>query len=185
MSLNKSFSSETSGRYARALFELAQESAQLETIEDNIKNMLKILKSNLDFKNYINDPTKSIYEQSEIINKISNIMNFSKIFKDFLSVIVLKRRIFYLHKIILSFLKLSSEKRGEVSAKLISSKALSAEELKKISSELSNIINTEINFDYRVDKNLIGGFKMQIGSLMVDTSIKNKLKNYEQQMLEN
>ncbi len=70
MSLNKSFSSETSGRYARALFELAQESAQLETIEDNIKNMLKILKSNLDFKSYINDPTKSIYEQSEIINKI-------------------------------------------------------------------------------------------------------------------
>ena len=48
-----------------------------------------------------------------------------------------------------------------------------------------HIINTEINFDYRVDKNLIGGFKMQIGSLMVDTSIKNKLKNYEQQMLEN
>ena len=42
-----------------------------------------------------------------------------------------------------------------------------------------------IKFDYKVDKNLIGGLKLQLGSFMIDTSIKNKLKKYEQQMLEN
>jgi len=41
-----------------------------------------------------------------------------------------------------------------------------------------------VAFNYKVDENLIGGLKMQIGSLMVDTSIKNKLKKYEQIMLE-
>ena len=39
-------------------------------------------------------------------------------------------------------------------------------------------------FDYKVDKNLIGGLKLQLGSFMIDTSIKNKLKKYEQVMLE-
>ena len=43
---------------------------------------------------------------------------------------------------------------------------------------------TTITLDYKVDENLIGGLKIQIGSLMVDTSIKNKLKKYEQIMLE-
>ena len=83
-----------------------------------------------------------------------------------------------------SFLNLVAVKRGELSAKLISSKNLSDEELKKISKELSKVINSEINFNYKVDESLIGGFQMQIGSLMIDTSLKNKLKKYEQLMLE-
>ena len=103
----------------------------------------------------------------------------------FLSILVTKRRIFFLKKIIVSFLKLSSEKRGELTAQLISSKNLTAEELKNISDELSKVVGSEINFDYKVDQNLIGGFKMQIGSLMIDTSIKNKLSKYKQIMLEN
>ena len=45
-------------------------------------------------------------------------------------------------------------------------------------------MGSEINFNYKVDQELIGGFKMQVGSLMIDTSIKNQLKKYEQVMLE-
>ena len=45
-------------------------------------------------------------------------------------------------------------------------------------------MKTTIAFDYKVDETLIGGLKMQLGSLMIDTSIKNKLKKYEQIMLE-
>ena len=56
--------------------------------------------------------------------------------------------------------------------------------MKNISVELSKTVDSEINFDYKIDKSLIGGFKMQIGSLMIDTSLKNKLKKYEQLMLE-
>ena len=84
-----------------------------------------------------------------------------------------------------NYLKLSALKRGELNAQLISSKVLSVEELKNISKELSKVIGSEINFEFKVDEDLIGGFKMQIGSLMIDTSIKNKLKQYEQTMLEN
>ena len=54
-----------------------------------------------------------------------------------------------------------------------------------MSKDLSKTIGSEINFNYKVDQSLIGGFKMQIGSLMIDTSIKSKLKKYEQTMLEN
>ena len=41
-----------------------------------------------------------------------------------------------------------------------------------------------IKFDYKIDKDLIGGLKLQLGSFMIDTSVKNKLKKYEQIMLE-
>ena len=42
-----------------------------------------------------------------------------------------------------------------------------------------------IKFDYKLDEDLIGGFKLQLGSFMIDTSIKSKLKKYEQAMIEN
>ena len=185
MSSNKSFSSETAVRYARAIFELAQENSELDSIEKKFKDLLLVYNSNKELENFVRNPTKSFENQIEVMNKISELMQFSKLLKDFLSILVTKRRIFFLKKIIVSFLKLSSEKRGELTAQLISSKNLTAEELKNISDELSKVVGSEINFDYKVDQNLIGGFKMQIGSLMIDTSIKNKLSKYKQIMLEN
>tara|TARA_B110001452_G_scaffold44143_1_gene33780 strand:- start:205 stop:762 length:558 start_codon:yes stop_codon:yes gene_type:complete len=184
MSSNKSFSTETSDRYAKAVFELAQENNEIENLENEIKDLSNFYDADSEFVNFITNPTQSIDNQLNVIKKISKIMKFTKILKNFLSLLVVKRRIFFLKKIMKSFLNLTAIKRGELSAKLISSKNLSNEELKEISSELSKVINSEINFDYKMDQSLIGGFKMQIGSLMIDTSIKNKLKKYEQLMLE-
>jgi F-type H+-transporting ATPase subunit delta len=184
MSSNKSFSTETSDRYAKAVFELAQENNEIENLENEIKDLSNFYDTDSEFVNFIMNPTQSIENQLNVIKKISEIMKFSKTLKNFLSLLVVKRRIFFLKKIMKSFLNLTAIKRGELSAKLISSKNLSNEELKEISSELSKVINSEINFDYKMDQSLIGGFKMQIGSLMIDTSIKNKLKKYEQLMLE-
>ena len=185
MSSNKSFSSETSDRYARALYELALENSELENIEKNIQDMLEIYNSSEEFKNFTKNPTKSNTDQIKILNMTPDKMNFSTTLKNFFNILVIKRRIFFLEKIFKSFLKLSATKRGEISAQLISSKILSSEDLKNIKSELSKVAGLEINFEYKIDRDLIGGFKIQLGSLMIDTSIKNKLKQYEQRMLEN
>ena len=185
MSISKSFSTETSERYARALFEVAKESSELDKIENNLKFFLEIYNSSPDLISFIKNPTQTNQNQLTAINIISEKLNFSKTIKNFFSLLIEKRRIFYVKKIIQSFLKLCSDKRGEVKASLISSKKLSNEELNEISSQFSQSIGSKIKFDYSVDQNLIGGVKIQIGSLMVDTSIKNKLKKYEQLMIEN
>ena len=184
MSSNKSFSSETTNRYALALYELAKENSELEVVEKNVNEVLAIYNTNEDLKNFIKNPTQSQSSQLEVLKKVSIGMNLSKITHNFLSILVSKRRIFYLNTIFLNFLSLASKKRGELKASLISSKNLSNEDLKNLNTELSQAIGTTVAFDYKVDETLIGGLKMQIGSLMVDTSIKNKLKKYEQIMLE-
>ena len=184
MSSNKSFSSETANRYALALYELAKENSELDTVEKNVKELLAIYNTSIDLKNFIKNPTQSQSSQLEVLNQMSVEMSLSKIIKNFLSILVTKRRIFFLNTIFLNFLSLVSKKRGELKASLISSKNLTNEELKNLNTELSQAIGTTVAFNYKVDENLIGGLKMQIGSLMVDTSIKNKLKKYKQIMLE-
>ena len=102
----------------------------------------------------------------------------------FFFLLVEKRRIFFINKIAESFLKLCSNKRGELKASLVSSRELSQSLLDKISNDISTAVGSNIKFDYKVDKDLIGGMKVQLGSIMIDTSIKNKLKQYKKVMLE-
>ena len=154
-------------------------------IEIDIKNFQSLLKSSNDLENFIHNPTQSVLVQLKVINILSEKLNFSKNLSNFFSLLTEKRRIFFLLKIIESFLKLCSKKRGEIKASLISSKELNDSEIENISKDLSNSIGLKIKIDYKIDKDLIGGLKFQIGSLMVDTSIKNKLKKLEQNMIEN
>ena len=123
--------------------------------------------------------------QNHVVDLISKKLNFSKNSNNFFLLLVKKRRIFFVKKILESFLRLCSKKRGEIKASLISSKELSSIELENISKELSLSMGSKIKFDYKVNQDLIGGLKLQLGSFMIDTSIRNKLKKYEQIMLEN
>ena len=185
MSKNKTFSTETSERYSRALFEVSKEAKELEKAETDMKNFLFLLQSSNELKNFIKNPTQSINQQIEVINLLSKKLEFSKNLKNFFLLLIQKRRIFFVKKIIESFLRLCSNKRGEIKASLISSKDLTKSELEKLSKDLSEAMGSILKFEYKVDKDLIGGLKLQLGSFMVDTSIKNKLKKYEQVMLEN
>ena len=185
MSTNKSFSSETSERYSRALFEVANETNELDKIENDVRNFQSLFNSSSEIKNFIQNPSQSKNTQNNVINLMSENLGFSKNLKNFFLLLIEKRRIFFVKKISESFLRLCSKKRGEIKASLISSKELSSNELDKISKDLSKSMRSIIKLDYKVDKDLIGGLKLQLGSFMIDTSIKNKLKKYEQAMLEN
>ena len=185
MHSNKSFSTETSERYSRALFEVCKETNELDKAENDMKNFQSLVNSSTDIKNFIKDPTQSINQKIETMNFLSEKMNFSINLKDFFLLLIEKRRIFFVKKISESFLKLCSRKRGEIKASLISSKELSHSDLERISKGLSESLGSTLKFDYKVDQDLIGGLKLQLGSYMIDTSIKNKLTKYEQAMIEN
>ena len=84
-----------------------------------------------------------------------------------------------------AFIKSPAVTSSNLTTSLISSKDLSQQELDNISKDLSDSTGSIIKFDYKFDKKLIGGLKLQLGSIMIDTSIKSKLKKYEQAMIEN
>ena len=123
-------------------------------------------------------------DKKNVIFAIADKNNFSQVLKKFLGFIAIKNRLFFLNKIIESFLSLVSNNKGELKAKLISSKKLSDDEKNKITTELSKDFKSQLNIDYTYDPNLIAGLIIQVGSVMVDTSIKTKLAKLEKNMIE-
>ena len=112
MSANKSFSTETSERYSRALFEISKETAELGKVENDIKNFQLLIDSSIELKNFLKNPTQAISQQNKAINLLADNLNFSKNLKNFLLLLIEKRRIFFIKKIFESFLKLCSKKRA-------------------------------------------------------------------------
>jgi len=78
MSTNKSFSTETSERYSRALFEVAQEANELEKIENDIKNFVSLLNNSLEIKNFIHNPTQSKQNQNNVLKLLAEKLDLSK-----------------------------------------------------------------------------------------------------------
>ena len=184
MSSKSTFSNSTSKSYAIALYELSKENSELDKVEDEIKKLNKLLDSSADFKEMILNPTVAKDDIKNVIFKIADQNNFSETFKKFLGFVTIKNRLFFLNQIIDSFLNLVSRSKGELKAKLLSSKELSKAELEKIRSELSKDFQSPIKIDYKYDPNLIGGLIIQVGSVMVDTSIKTKLRQLQKNMIE-
>ena len=174
----------TASRYSLALYELSHEENSLEEVESHSNLFLKLIQESEDFNSLIKDPTNSVEDLNNVLSKIAETYNLNKLLTKFLSFLISKRRFFFVQLILKDFVNTCSKKRGEVKASLISSKELSESELSKISEDLSKTMGSTLKFDYKVDKELIGGLKLQLGSFMIDTSIKNKLKKFEQLMLE-
>ena len=184
MSKNKGFSDTSANRYSLALFELASETNLLDQVEKNSTSILNLISNNKDFKNFIKDPTISRDDLLKTINKISENFKLEELFKNFISFLITKRRFFYVEQILENFIEICSERRGELKAEIKSAKELTQDEINKITEELSNNFKSKIKLNYNYDQSLIGGLVVQVGSTMIDTSIKKKLQQIETRMIE-
>ena len=173
MTKNSGFSITSAERYSLALFELSEENNLLNQIEDQALSLINLIK----------DPTINQEDLFKIINKIAENYKFNKLFVNFLDFLIQKRRFFFIERILKSFIETCSRKRGELKAELRSAKNLSSDEVKKITELLTKNFSSKIKLNYKYDESLIGGLVLQIGSTMVDTSIKNKLQQIENRML--
>ena len=184
LSKNTGFSITSANRYSLALFELAEENNLLSQIEDQSLSMLNLINQSNDFYNLIKDPTINQEDLSKVINIIVEKNKFDTLFKNFLNFLIQKRRFFFIESILESFIETCSIKRGELKAELKSAKNLSSDEITKITELLTKNFSSKIKLNYKHDESLIGGLVVQVGSTMVDTSIKNKLQQIENKMIE-
>ncbi len=184
MATSKDFSDTSASRYSLALYELAEESKIVDEIENHSIAMIKLISENQDFQSLIKDPTNSQDDQLLVVSKIFQNYKLNNLFFKFISFLISKRRFFYIEKILKEFVNICSKKRGEVKAELISAIKLSDNKINNIKEDLTKNFSSKIKLNYKYDESLIGGLTLQIGSIMIDTSIKNKLQQIENRMIE-
>ena len=184
MSDKNRFSDSSVKSYSQALYELASEEKSLNEIEEHVVSIARLISKSEDFKLLIKDPTNKKEDQISVIDVVFEKFNLNNLLKKFLNFLIIKRRFFYVEKILNNFITICSKNRGEISAKLTVAKQLNESEINKIKNELSKNFGSDVKLNYNYDPDLIGGLIMQVESIMIDTSIKNKLQQIEKKMIE-
>ena len=175
--------SEIGKRYAKALFELAEESKLTSKVENDLNSFSSLLNESSDLSKVLSSPTVSKKEQSAFIIRLMKSMKANDLTIKFFALVTKNGRISIINEIIVSYLQKLAEIRGELTAEVTSAHPL-ANDIKKIVHEtISNMTKAKkISLDTKVDKSLLGGIVIRVGSTMVDSSIKTQLSRLNMNM---
>lgn len=170
------------GRYARALYELAQETQTVDAVAEDLRQVQTMIDGSDDLKRLVRSPVFRAEAQVAALQEILKAIGIGPLASNFILLIAKNRRLAALPEIMQAFLALIAAERGEVTAEVISAEKLSATHVATLKDELTARMGGSVMLLTRTDASLIGGVIVKIGSRMIDNSIKTKLQNLKMVM---
>lgn len=184
MSEPASISSGIAARYATAVFELAKESKELKAIEADIDALDAALGESAELRTLVSSPIYTRDEKSDAIEALAKSMQLSPVMDNTLALMASKRRLSVLPQLVTALREAIAEDKGEVTAEVVSAKALTKAQADKLAKTLKASTGKTVIIKATVDESLIGGLVVKVGSKMIDTSIRSRLNSLQNAMKE-
>ncbi|MGH6872052.1 MAG: F0F1 ATP synthase subunit delta [Rhizomicrobium sp.] len=164
------------GRYATAIFELAQEERAVEAVERDFTQLADLIAGNADLARLVKAPVFTREDQKKGIDAVLRAMEAAPLTVRFVLLLASKRRLFVLTDIIAAFNAMAGKMRGEVDASVTSARALHDSEIAELKRVLKNKLGRDARLEQKVDPTLLGGIVVKVGSRMIDSSLRTKLQ---------
>jgi F-type H+-transporting ATPase subunit delta len=163
------------GRYATALFELANEQSAIDAVSADLAGFKRAMDANTDLARLVKSPVFSREDQARALKALLEKMGAGKLTTQFLLLLTAKRRLFALEGIIAGYERMVARSRGETEAEIISARALGDSEIAELKAVLKAKLGREPRLNSKIDPSLLGGLVVKVGSRMIDTSLRTKL----------
>lgn len=184
MANSASLVSGIAGRYATALFELAEEANNLDGVLNDMLALDAALTESADLRALVSSPIYTREQQGAAMATVAEKMELDGLTRSILGLMATKRRLFALIGVIAGYRALLADKRGEVTAEVTSASALTKAQTEALAKKLKASVGKDVTLNVAVDDTLIGGLIVKVGSRMIDTSIRAKLSNLQNAMKE-
>ena len=172
-------------RYAKSLIDLAIEKGQLEEVYADMQWLQSVCKSNRDFVNLLKSPVITGDKKIKVIGAVAG-DKFSRFTTAFIALLITKGRESNLPEIATAFVSQYKEHKKIHTLKLTTASPLSNEVKTAIIEQVKKTGGYEnIELEEKVDKDIIGGFVLQVGDKLVDASIAYDLKAIARQFENN
>ena len=173
------------GRYASALFALAQEQHVTDQVAKDLNDFLGLIKDCPDLARFVRSPVFSAEEQVKALGDILAQAGVSPLTGNFLKLVAAKRRLFAIEAMVRDFNALSDQAKGVVRARVTVAEPISQEQWADLEKTLSQMSDgKQVAMDVFVDRSIIGGLIVKLGSRMIDGSVRTKLNSLRTRMKE-
>ena len=169
-------------RYAGSLLEMAQDKKSVEKIEKDMETLKAMLLGSQDLSHTMVNPLVSKDQKKAVLLELAKKAKMQKLTANFLGVVSDSGRADSLQEIVRAFEVLLRESRGQVDASIQSAVALTPAQTKKLQEELSKSMGSTVALNVSVDKDLLGGMIVTVGSQMIDDSVRRKLERLQMRM---
>ena len=171
------------GRYAGALYALAEESGKIDVVVKDMNGVAELVSANQDIRMLVESPAITWAEQTKAVTAVLEKGGANVLTVKFVGTVASNGRLHALSRIISAFLAEHARRRGEVSAEVISALEMDDARRARVEQAVSKLAGSDkLSLSMRVDPSLIGGLVVRIGSRMIDTSIRTKLNRLETAM---
>ncbi len=163
-------------RYASALYELADAAKALDQIAADLRSLKGMMAASTDLVRLIRSPVLGRADQSNAVTALAEKAGFHDLTRRFLGTVAANRRLFTLTAVIDGFLAELARRRGEATADVTSAVSLTPAQTAALEEALRSVVGSKVTVDLKVDRSLIGGLVVRVGSRMIDTSLATKLR---------
>lgn len=170
------------GRYASALFDLARESNAIDAVAKSLATLKAGIADSADLANLIASPVVGRSDAANAIGAVAKSLKLDSLTAKFLGVLAENRRLADLPGMIDAFAAIVADHRGEVTAKVTSAHPLTAEQVKALTANLKSRVGRDVTVATTVDPAILGGLVVQLGSQLIDGSIRTRLNSFAQAM---
>jgi len=170
------------GRYASALYELANEQGQVAAVEGDLERLADALRESADFAALIRNPQVGREDAARAMVAVGQVLGISPLTANFLGVIAGNRRLSALPDIVRAFAAIAAAARNEVTAQVTSAHPLDDAQVAALAEKLTARAGKSVKLKTAVDPEILGGLVVKIGSQMLDSSIRTRLNSLAQAM---
>jgi F-type H+-transporting ATPase subunit delta len=172
------------GRYATALFELAVEANAIDSVAADLGRLDDLIAGNADLNRLVRSPAFSSEDQLRALSALLERIGIDGLSARFLKVVTSNRRLFAVRDMIRSYRALVALHKGEVSARVTVAEMPIDKRIADIKNALTAVTGKDVTLDISVEPSIIGGLIVQLGSRMVDASLRTKLNAIKHAMKE-
>jgi F-type H+-transporting ATPase subunit delta len=167
------------GRYATALFELADEEKALDRVADDLRRLKAMLADSPELRRLVRSPVISRADQGKAMAALMGKADFGPLTRRFVGLVASNRRLFAVDAMIDAYLAELARRRGEITAHVTSAAPLSETQTSAVTDAIKAAVGGKIAVERGVDPALLGGLVVRVGSRMVDSSLRTKLRKLE------
>ncbi len=172
---DESSATDVGARYARALFDLADETNALSAVEADLTSLKGLRADSADLRMLLSSPRFSTEEKAKGLAAIAAHAGYAPTTCKFLGLLAVKGRVAALAEIISAFERLAAAKKGLVFAQVTTAVVMTPAQGAALAAALRTSLGKDPQIDTRVDPAILGGVKVRVGSRLYDASLKSKL----------